>query len=378
MGSEFLTKYFEGGGEIMKRKSMAVGALLLAVLVTSYSVCGTYAKYTSSIDIKDEARVAQWAFKLNGNNPEAMANIDIDLFKDSYVYGDDNHTVVVSNTPGVDVVAPGTSGEYSFRISGTAETNYTVSMNSVSIENTIKTTKLDGSIYDPIVFKLTDKNGVLATGNSEALKTALEALYSNNTVVYAANHTLDDQYTISWSWDFDDNGNGTNDELDTYLAQQNGTVKVGLNLVINQTQAKATVETNESLKASFSNKFDETDYAALVGMGYEPELSRNIKFVYNSSNNTILLSGSIQKTTKDEGFSSVASDRTGYYYPISIRVNKDSQITFSSNPTKQETATANTNFTILYALSNSGAKTSTITIGGVNYTVDYTGVTFVG
>ena len=44
----------------MKKRTMAVGGLLLAVAMTSYSVAGTYAKYTSKIDLADEARIAKW------------------------------------------------------------------------------------------------------------------------------------------------------------------------------------------------------------------------------------------------------------------------------------------------------------------------------
>ena len=46
----------------MKKRTMAVGGLLMAVAMTSYSVAGTYAKYTSKIDLTDDARVAKWDF----------------------------------------------------------------------------------------------------------------------------------------------------------------------------------------------------------------------------------------------------------------------------------------------------------------------------
>ena len=60
-----------------------LGGLLMAVVVTGYSVAGTYAKYTSSLDFADEARVATWGFKLNGKTPEEavkQAQIVINLW----------------------------------------------------------------------------------------------------------------------------------------------------------------------------------------------------------------------------------------------------------------------------------------------------------
>ena len=87
-------------------------------------------------------------------------------------------------------------------------------------------------------------------------------------------------------------------------------------------------------------------------MGYDAALSRNVKA--EVTGNTLALTGDINFTSKDEGFSSVASDRTGYYYPVTIKANQDSTVTFSQSPTKTQTI-------------NGTTKT---------YTVDYTGLNF--
>ena len=56
-------------------KMLAIAALLVAVAVTSYSVSGTYAKYTTSKTYADSARVAKWGI--------GMTN-EVDLFYSDY------------------------------------------------------------------------------------------------------------------------------------------------------------------------------------------------------------------------------------------------------------------------------------------------------
>ncbi len=366
----------------MKKKMTVLGGLLLAALVSAYSVCGTYAKYISSIDFVDEARVAKWEFEVNGENPAAFNNFDIDLFKESYEIQNINHQFVVSSEPGVKVVAPGTEGEYALALTGTAETNYTVKLDNVEVENTIKTTDKNGAEYSPIKFSLTvGGDPVLTDVSIDDLKTELDKLY-DGTDVYPANHKLNEELVISWKWDFvqatdEDEYN----KLDTYLAQEQGTVSVKFGVTITQTQDAATVTSNNTtLATTINTKIDSGDLTALKSMGYDAALVRNVTATVNGD--ALELTGDINKTTKDEGFSDVASDRTGYYYPVTIKANQDSTITFSQNPTKTQSINAGESLTILYALNkDSATKQSTIQIADNNgntktYTVDYTGLNF--
>ena len=68
-------------------KLTILGTLLLAVVISGYSVSGTYAKYTSSIDLSDEARVAKWQIKMDQDTMN-----ELNLFEDSYFYGDDRYS----------------------------------------------------------------------------------------------------------------------------------------------------------------------------------------------------------------------------------------------------------------------------------------------
>ena len=90
----------------MKKTKFMRAALLLLVLtlITSCFVGGTFAKYTTSANGTDTARVAKWGFKADENSI-----VLTDLFKNVYKTGDAEN--VKSN---VDVIAPGTEGSVEF------------------------------------------------------------------------------------------------------------------------------------------------------------------------------------------------------------------------------------------------------------------------
>jgi len=87
-----------------KNRMMRLASLLLVlVLMTSSVVGGTFAKYTTSVESQDSARVAKWGFE-----PVAM---DITgLFSTVYDAGATDYTVESA----VDVIAPGTQGSAQF------------------------------------------------------------------------------------------------------------------------------------------------------------------------------------------------------------------------------------------------------------------------
>ncbi len=243
----------------MKKKMVVLGVLLLAVVLTGYSVSGTYAKYVSAFDLVDEARVAKWAFTLNGDEP-TNTEIDMDLFKESYESFNGTSTDTVSSEAGVNVVAPGTFGEYIFVLDGSAETNYTVDM-VATIENEI----VDGS-YNPIFFRLDGGQWM----NSSDFEDALENLYAGK--VFEAGDPLNNKtHKIEWVWAFDTKNNvssetgnqddlyfglsnmptfTTDDELDTYLAQPKAddtyrTIKVNIKLTITQSELESNAWVND-------------------------------------------------------------------------------------------------------------------------------------
>lgn len=186
-------------------KKMSIFALLLAAVVgTTYSVSGTYAKYTTTVDYTDSARVAKWEINEISN---------VDLFKSDYT--------AVNGNGDTKVVAPGTSGTYSFQITGDVETDYTLKVE-VTGTDTINTAN-----YKPMSYTL---DGNTYTTMAE-LETAIEALYDGSQV-YAAGTVSESQHTIGWSWAF-----AGDDIEDTNLGNAH-TGEVSLTIAITATQSE--------------------------------------------------------------------------------------------------------------------------------------------
>ena len=93
-----------------KNKMMRLAAILLVcVLMTTSVISGTFAKYVTSVDSFDKARVAYWGF-------QAANAMDITgLFSD--VYG-----TTVDSVNGDDVLAPGTYGKTTFQFAWDEDT----------------------------------------------------------------------------------------------------------------------------------------------------------------------------------------------------------------------------------------------------------------
>lgn len=244
----------------MKKKSMILGGLLMAVAITGYSVSGTYAKYISAVDVTDEARVAKWDIDFTDTDgTELVDNQQIDLFQESYTFDTDNHVYVKSLEAGKRVVAPGTEGSYSFDIKGITETNYTLKVEVLKTsKNDVVLKGTDGTTveYDPIRFSV---DGGTTWVDFAGLNTAINAQFAGK--VYGPNATVAESVSIQWKWVFDADeataANATNtgtgavafvsdDEKDTTLGNEivddatSHTIKLDLKVTAEQTKAAAT------------------------------------------------------------------------------------------------------------------------------------------
>lgn len=199
-----------------------VAVLAILSMITACFVGGTFAKYTTSADSEDAARVAYWGF-------QSSNSMDIEgLFSSEYTN--------VESVNGDDVIAPGTEGSTTFSFAwdestsarGTAvgvtgpEVAYTFGVSieedcdSLIKENKNIQWKLDNGewgTWDELVASLKALSGE-ADGEAE---------YAPNTLpdAFTAN---DDVHTISWQWLFEgtdtytvDGNTLTQDEFDTYM-----------------------------------------------------------------------------------------------------------------------------------------------------------------
>ena len=204
----------------MKKNTMMRGAsaLLVAVLLTTCAISGTFAKYVTSATSHDSARVAHWGFK------ETSFAID-DLFGSAY------NNVGAS----ADVIAPGTEGQSTFSFQP---------MNPTAPEVAYKiTVSTDGSVCDDdlvantnIQWKLDDGSW----GTFADLLTAINGL-STDTIpaqTFHANWGATSTHTVYWQWLFNDVADVNNEQniKDTALGNKAGEDWVTLKITIRAEQ----------------------------------------------------------------------------------------------------------------------------------------------
>lgn len=181
----------------MKKNVMmrVASALLVAVLMTTCAISGTFAKYTTSDSATDSARVAKWGVTVEVTGDDAFATKYNDAATDSGVK-------VVSTEK---VVAPGTNGTLgTLSIAGQPEV-----MVDITVEVDLELTgwEIDTGEYCPIVFSVDGYNYSM-TGTVAELENAVETAVKNKFKTFteadvAANTNLDSYCEITWKWAYE-------------------------------------------------------------------------------------------------------------------------------------------------------------------------------
>ena len=217
----------------MKKNTMMrlASGLLVAVLLSTCAISGTFAKYVTTADVEDTARVAKWGVTVTatGSLFETKYDNDGEIEKDEN--GDDiAYTVVSSGTE--DVVAPGTAKAdgLTFSITGTPEVAVNIDFNISNVKDVLlpKGTYLDYTTgnndadtfpldkdYYPIVYILKQAGAEVKKGTMADIEAYLNDIEGN----YPAGTNLTTTfgtYTLSWSWEF---GDSANNKADTFLGQ---------------------------------------------------------------------------------------------------------------------------------------------------------------
>lgn len=202
----------------------SAGLLLALVLVTSCFVGSTLAKYTTSANATESARVAKFGVTLNAGAGE--------MFSTTYAKTDDSFTLSENTVVSSDkskLVAPGTSGSMAeFGMTGTPEVAVRVSYDVKEFKLTNWTT--DGhDEYCPLVFTVNGteyKIGNTGITDVAGLQTAVKNAINAYTKDYEANQNLSgktaDNLQVSWKWAFEDTTVGAyqTDAKDTALGNR--------------------------------------------------------------------------------------------------------------------------------------------------------------
>lgn len=263
-----------------KNKSMRLaGGLMIATMLSTSIVSGTYAKYVTSDNAEDSARVAKFgvtvtaAGSLFDKTYYAVDNANNSNKPGNGIAETDNTTLTVESSNADNLVAPGTKNDegITFVIAGTPEVDVRLdvdvddnSFKEIFLKGT--TTKLpdmttgdaedtfdNTADYYPVKFTLTQttiKEGrettteLVPKGTLAEVKTALKGLTSEsidaNTDLAGAIGTL----KLTWEWGFEGN-----DKADTLL----GDLAAGTKLVPATTlTANTDYCLNESIKISIS------------------------------------------------------------------------------------------------------------------------------
>ena len=222
-----------------KNKMMRIASVLLvAVLLTTCAISGTFAKYITEKESTDTARVAKFGVDLAVTVDGAFATeYDADTTATDELGVAIAKTVVASSTDSDNLVAPGTNGDLmaSATIEGTPE----VAVN-VKQEATLVLTgwEVDSTYYCPLVITVdgTEFYGMNYQSADKFIEAVEGALDSD--VNYAPNTNLSESHAVTWKWVFEGTDNKQTDVKDTALgdAAMNGDIKIEFTYTVTVTQ----------------------------------------------------------------------------------------------------------------------------------------------
>lgn len=210
--------------------------LLVAVLLTTCVISGTWAKFVETGSATDEAQVAKWGVEITAETP------DDDEYQATELTADESAVTVVADTK---VLAPGAGVKFaSINVTGTPEV-------AVKVTYTATLTfsdnwKVAGVDYMPLVFVI---NGTEYKDTTMAgLKTKVESAIAAYSKEYAADTDLStkvaEELTVSCYWAY--STSAADDAKDTALgdlaaAGTAPTVSLTINCTVTQLDVYPTV-----------------------------------------------------------------------------------------------------------------------------------------
>lgn len=230
----------KGVFRIMKKNRMMrlASILLVATLMSTCTISGTFAKYVSAGSSTDQARVAKWGVEVTANGTMFKK----EYAKDDTTYTLGDNTVVSSNT--WNVVAPGTTANMAeVALTGTPEV-----ATRVTYDATVTFTgdwTVNGDPYCPLIFKVEGTDYYI---NGSTIKTTDELAAAVKTAIAGCNKDYEpntdlstkssDYPSVTWRWEFE----GTEHDASATLSWQ--------------TDAKDTALGNKAVASDIAVKVD--------------------------------------------------------------------------------------------------------------------------
>lgn len=220
-------------GLIMKTNKMMrlASGLLVAVLLTTCAISGTFAKYVAAGSAGDSARVAKWGVEVTAEGDafsKAYTDKDSGNTATTTVDGEELATLTVQSSTDKKVVAPGTKGTLvTVGLKGQPEVDVEVAFDA---KLTLTGWTVGEKEYCPLVFTVGSKT--FAKEDTETVEQfAAKVVEEINGYIerYDTNTDLSkldesDLPAVRWAWDFE-TGEGVdaisaNDKLDTALGNK--------------------------------------------------------------------------------------------------------------------------------------------------------------
>ena len=186
-----------------KNKMMrAASALLVAVLLTTSTISGTFAKYVTQDSASDTARVAKWGVELQ---------VEGNLFGENYVNAiapdgataaelavESNYNLLAEAPNPDDVVAPGTENDevFTFSINGKPEVSGQIVVEKLEIQNIFLKAGTYGVMVEVPVNTVTKENFDEFAPNTFYYLDSDGVTYRVATTYDKAQFTLEDAYTL--------------------------------------------------------------------------------------------------------------------------------------------------------------------------------------
>lgn len=210
--------------------------LLIATLLTTSIISGTFSKYTTSVSGQDNARAANWRF--------TQSSISMDnLFKSAY---QNNGKNTVESADATDVIAPGTTGSASFDFTYNGSKDAPEAAYKFTVDTTGSTIAEDLKSNSNIQWQLDDDG---TWGTWDDLMKNIKALSGDSSGIkeYAPNQLPDEfsmkgsnTHKISWRWNFETKTDGTvskeQDVKDTVLGNKAELDKVKVQVTLKAEQ----------------------------------------------------------------------------------------------------------------------------------------------
>ena len=218
----------------MKKNKMmrAASGLLIATLLTTSVISGTFAKYTTQDSASDTARVAKFGVTVTATSDSMFSNT-YGKTDNTYTVGD--NTVVGEGS--AKVVAPGTSGTLTqVTLSGTPEVAVRVT-NEATVELGDNWVVNTTEYYCPLEVTVgTDTLKGTTYSNADEFESAIKAKIDAYTADYAPGTNLNVETSaapvVSWKWAFA----GNNDQKDTALGNAANAPQISVTIETTVTQ----------------------------------------------------------------------------------------------------------------------------------------------